>query len=79
MPKNLLRFSKQQDELLIEKVKSNPILFDVSDKNHKNVQLREDIWRSIDKFLLCPRKYYTKKRKPKKCTSWVSASFSHYF
>ncbi|KAL4125939.1 hypothetical protein QTP88_010176 [Uroleucon formosanum] len=42
-----LVFSPSEDEILLQEIQKNPILFDLSDANYKNIVLKDRIWKEI--------------------------------
>ena len=51
------KFNKEKDELLIELVKCNSILYDAQDKNYKNNNLKHKVWENISETLNISSKY----------------------
>lgn len=56
----MIHFNKENDELLINLIRSNPILYDGSEKNYKNIALKHRVWEDISETLKIPGKclYY---------------------
>lgn len=42
-----LVFSPSEDEILLQEIQANPILFDLSDANYKNIVMKDSIWKKI--------------------------------
>ncbi|KAL4083006.1 hypothetical protein QTP88_028336 [Uroleucon formosanum] len=42
-----LVFSPSEDEILLQEIQANPILFDLSDANYKNIVMKDSIWKEI--------------------------------
>ena len=42
-----LVFSASEDEILIQEVQKNSVLFNIGDKNYKNIILKDNIWKDI--------------------------------
>lgn len=45
------RFTIAEDEMLIELVKTNPLVYHVTSKTYANIQNRNQIWKEIAKQL----------------------------
>lgn len=50
-------FSHVEDELLIDQVREFPSLYDHGNKDYKDFQIRENIWKKIAEVILKDRKY----------------------
>lgn len=44
---NRVYFSKEEDDQLIDLIKSNPPLFNIKLKSYKNITIKENIWQDI--------------------------------
>lgn len=42
-----LVFSPSDDEILLQEVQTNPILYDLADANYKNIIMKDSIWKEI--------------------------------
>lgn len=42
-----LVFSPSEDEILLQEIQTNLILFDLSDANYKNIVMKDSIWKEI--------------------------------
>lgn len=49
--KNFCKFSKEQDEILIDSVSRHPALYDASQKSYKDNVVRDNIWREIAEII----------------------------
>lgn len=47
MSKNFCKFTKKQDEILIELVSQHPALFNANSEHYKDSIVRENIWAEI--------------------------------
>lgn len=48
---------KNFDELLVEQVKANPLIYNTTDKNFKSTDKKEEAWQAISLFLSVPLDY----------------------
>jgi hypothetical protein len=42
-----LVFSPSDDEILLQEVQANPILYDLANANYKNIIMKDNIWKEI--------------------------------
>lgn len=42
-----LVFSASEDEILIQEIQKNSVLYNIGDKNYKNILLKDNIWKDI--------------------------------
>jgi hypothetical protein len=42
-----LIFLQSEDEILVQEVQNNPVLYNIADANYKNIIIIDDIWRMI--------------------------------
>jgi len=40
-------FLPEHEEILLEEVRKNPVLYDSADLKHKDIILKDDIWKEI--------------------------------